>query len=428
MVVDSTALPEQAVRDILISAFQSAGQRCSALRVLYVQEDVHDKLMEMLSGALDALVIGNPWRTDVDVSPVIDADAQADIMHYIEQHRAAGSLLKTLPAPQGGTYVTPAIVSVGGIADMAREVFGPVLHVATFKAHELDTVIDDINARGYGLTFGLHTRIDDRVEQVVARLRVGNCYVNRNQIGAIVGSQPFGGEGLSGTGPKAGGPLYLTRFRRVGTSESEPAPIGADVSVNALAKAVAELDARNWEARTDRVHVLRTALSGKSPLIRKALTEAAALDMSPQTLPGPTGESNRLRSFPRGTTLCLGPTPEIALAQAAQALGAGCGVVIAAPGAVDASKELQAIGAPAVALDGVVSPDVLRDIDGLAVIAACGASDWTRALRIELSDRDGPILPLVTEAIAPERYVLERHLCIDTTAAGGNASLLASTS
>lgn len=428
MVVDSTALPEQAVRDILISAFQSAGQRCSALRVLYVQEDVHDKLMEMLSGALDALVIGDPWHTDVDVSPVIDADAQADVMHYIEQHRAAGSLLKTLPAPQGGTYVTPAIVSVGGIADMAREVFGPVLHVATFKAHELDQVIDDINARGYGLTFGLHTRIDDRVEQVVERLRVGNCYVNRNQIGAIVGSQPFGGEALSGTGPKAGGPLYLTRFRRVGKSESQPAPSGADVSENALAQAVDALDARNWEARTDRVHVLRTALSGKSPLIRKALTEAASLDMSPQTLPGPTGESNRLRSFPRGTTLCLGPTPEIALAQAAQALGAGCGVVIAAPGAVDASKELQAIGAPLVALDGVVSPDTLRDTDVFSVVAACGASDWTRALRIALSDRDGPILPLVTEAIAPERYVLERHLCIDTTAAGGNASLLASAS
>ncbi|MEV8467190.1 bifunctional proline dehydrogenase/L-glutamate gamma-semialdehyde dehydrogenase PutA [Fluviibacterium sp. DFM31] len=428
MIVDSTALPEQAVRDILISSFQSAGQRCSALRVLYVQEDVHDKLMHMLSGALDALVIGDPWRPDVDVSPVIDADAQTDIMGYIEKHRRAGTLVKTLPAPEGGTYVTPAIVKVGGIADMEREIFGPVLHVATFKARDIDKVVDAINDRQYGLTFGLHTRIDDRVEQIIERIQVGNCYVNRNQIGAIVGSQPFGGEGLSGTGPKAGGPLYLTRFRRVGRVESHAAPTGKTLDKAELEKALGTIDARNWAARIDRVHVLRTAFSGKSGLVRKALTETAAMDMSPQSLPGPTGESNRLRTFPRGNVLCLGPTPEVALAQAVQALGAGCGVVIASPGAADAARDLIGAGAPVTALDGTVSPELLTSLDGFAVVSACGQSDWTRALRIALSERTGPIIPLVTELLAPERYVLERHLCIDTTAAGGNASLLASSS
>ena len=150
--------------------------------------------------------------------------------------------------------------------------------------------------------------------------------------------------------------------------------------------------------------------------------------MSPQTLPGPTGESNRLRTFPRGNVLCLGPTVDIALAQAVQALGAGCGVVIAVPGAAAAVKELKAAGAPVTTLDGTVSPELLKSASGFAVVSACGRSDWTRDLRMALSDRDGPIIPLVTELVAPERYVLERHLCIDTTAAGGNASLLAASS
>ena len=311
---------------------------------------------------------------------------------------------------------------------MEREIFGPVLHVATFKAREIDKIVDDINARQYGLTFGLHTRIDDRVEQIIDRIQVGNCYVNRNQIGATVGSQPFGGEGLSGTGPKAGGPLYLTRFRRVGKVESHAAPEGASISKDALGKALASIDARNWAARLDRVQTLRTALSGKSGVVRKALSETAGFDMSPQTLPGPTGESNRLRTFPRGSVLCLGPTPQIALAQAVQALGAGCGVVIVAPGAVDACKALIDAGAPVVALDGTVASEMLITLEGFATVSAAGKSDWTHALRIALSQSEGPIIPLVTEAIAPERYVLERHLCIDTTAAGGNASLLASSS
>ncbi|WP_424931678.1 bifunctional proline dehydrogenase/L-glutamate gamma-semialdehyde dehydrogenase PutA [Amaricoccus macauensis] len=426
MIVDSTALAEQAVRDILISSFQSAGQRCSALRVLYVQEEARHRLLEMLEGAMDALSIGDPWNPETDVSPVIDTEAMEDISAYVETCEKEGRLLKRLPAPSGGNFVTPAVVAVTGIEQMEREIFGPVLHVATFKARDIDKVVDAINARGYGLTFGLHTRIDDRVQQIVERVHVGNIYVNRNQIGAIVGSQPFGGEGLSGTGPKAGGPLYLARFRRTEAAASVEPPTGAEVAAEKVQKAIDGIDARNWEARTDKVHALRTALSGARGKVRKALTEAAAFDMSPQTLPGPTGESNRYRMFARGTVLCLGPTAEIALAQAVQALGAGCGAVIVAPGAEEAAAPLAQAGAPVAAFDGTLDAKALASLHGIAVVSAAGASDWNRALRTQLAERDGPILPLVTEIFAPDRYVAERHLCIDTTAAGGNANLLAS--
>ena len=201
MIVDSTALPEQAVQSIAESAFQSAGQRCSALRCLYVQEDIAADVIEMLEGAMDALVMGNPWDISTDVGPVIDETAQKGIAEHIETARTEGRIIAELTAPTVGTFIAPTMIRVNGIADLEREIFGPVLHIATFKATELDKVIDAINATGYGLTFGLHTRIDDRVQHVSERIEAGNIYVNRNQIGAIVGSQPFGGEGLSGTGP-----------------------------------------------------------------------------------------------------------------------------------------------------------------------------------------------------------------------------------
>ena len=426
MIVDSTALTEQAVRDILISSFQSAGQRCSALRMLYVQEEARERLLEMLYGAMESLTIGDPWNPATDVSPVIDAQAQQDISAYSAAMQAAGKLLKSLPAPEQGTYVSPAVVEVSGIAEMEREIFGPILHVASFKARDIDAVVDAINARGYGLTFGLHTRIDDRVQQIVERLRVGNAYVNRNQIGAIVGSQPFGGEGLSGTGPKAGGPHYLERFRRRAGAEAIQAPQASIVDAAAIQAQIDVLDARNWAARPDRVAVLRKALAGSGSIIRKALAETAAFDMTPQTLPGPTGESNRLSFYAKGLTLCLGPTAEIAIAQAAQALGAGCAVVIVAPQISKLANPLIEAGTPLAVFDGTIDPDTLTTLQDIAVVAAAGISDWTRALRLALAERPGAIISLENQKISPERYVLERHLCIDTTAAGGNASLLAS--
>ena len=215
MIVDSSALPEQVTRDVLASAFQSAGQRCSALRVLYLQDDVADAMLAMIMGGFEALVIGSPEDLATDVGPVIDAEAKAKLDQHIAAMKRAGHTVwqRELPkACEAGNFVAPAIIEIASILDLANENFGPVLHVARFKADQLEQVIADINACQFGLTLGLHSRIDATRRLVEAKARVGNFYVNRNQIGAVVGSQPFGGEGLSGTGPKAGGPQYVARF------------------------------------------------------------------------------------------------------------------------------------------------------------------------------------------------------------------------
>jgi len=215
MIVDSSALPEQVTRDVVASAFQSAGQRCSALRVLYLQDDVAEGMIDMIKGAFEALVIGSPEDLATDVGPVIDAEAKAKLDAHVAAMKAAGHTVwqRELPGEcANGHFVAPTIIEISSIRELVNENFGPVLHVARFKADELEQVIADINATGFGLTLGLHSRIDATRKLVEARARVGNFYVNRNQIGAVVGSQPFGGEGLSGTGPKAGGPHYLARF------------------------------------------------------------------------------------------------------------------------------------------------------------------------------------------------------------------------
>ncbi len=215
MIVDSSALPEQVTRDVVASAFQSAGQRCSALRMLYLQDDIFDETLAMIRGAFDALEIGDPELLATDVGPVIDPDAKASLERHIARRKKAGRTVwqRTLPrSARAGCFVAPTIIELDSILDLRRENFGPVLHVARFGAHELEQVVDDINATGYGLTLGLHSRIAATRRLVEGRAKVGNFYVNRNQIGAVVESQPFGGEGLSGTGPKAGGPHYVARF------------------------------------------------------------------------------------------------------------------------------------------------------------------------------------------------------------------------
>jgi RHH-type proline utilization regulon transcriptional repressor/proline dehydrogenase/delta 1-pyrroline-5-carboxylate dehydrogenase len=234
LIVDSSALPEQVTRDVMSSAFQSAGQRCSALRVLYLQEDVADAMLEMIRGAFEALVIGDPAALATDVGPVIDAEAKRALNGHIARMRGAGHPIwqRALPAAcEHGTFVAPAIVEIGSIADLQRENFGPVLHVARFAASELEQVIAAINATGYGLTLGLHSRIDATRRLVESRARAGNLYVNRNQIGAVVGSQPFGGEGLSGTGPKAGGPNYVVRFANERVTTIDTTAAGGNASL-----------------------------------------------------------------------------------------------------------------------------------------------------------------------------------------------------
>ncbi|WP_323765580.1 bifunctional proline dehydrogenase/L-glutamate gamma-semialdehyde dehydrogenase PutA [Marinovum sp.] len=372
MIVDSTALPEQAVQAIIESAFQSAGQRCSALRCLYVQRDIAGPFIEMLMGAMEALRPGRPWQLSTDLGPVIDAEAQAGIADYIAKATSEGRIIKQIAVPKDGYFIPPTLLRVNGIEEMQREIFGPVLHFATFEAEQLDQVIDTINATGYGLTFGLHTRIDDRVQHVSERIHAGNIYVNRNQIGAIVGSQPFGGEGLSGTGPKAGGPNYLARYC------SHPAP-----QTEAEAEAGAQVD----------------PLALQEALKARALPEADP----PLSLPGPTGESNRLTALPRPPLLCLGPGDAAAQAQKAA---------------------VEALGGTGIRVGGALEPEALTTLSRISGALWWGGAETGRAYARALARRDGPILPLITGLPDKGHVVHERHVCVDTTASGGNAALL----
>jgi RHH-type proline utilization regulon transcriptional repressor/proline dehydrogenase/delta 1-pyrroline-5-carboxylate dehydrogenase len=359
MIVDSTALPEQAVRDIITSAFQSAGQRCSALRCLYIQRDIAPELIKLLKGAMDELILGDPIHIQTDVGPVITAEAANKINLYIEIKRARGSVLHEVEKPNHGNFVAPCMIQVNGIQDLKEEIFGPVLHVATFDAHELDTVVQAINETGYGLTFGLHTRIENRIDVIAKQIHCGNIYVNRNQIGAIVGSQPFGGEGLSGTGPKAGGPNYVGRFTHLLTDQT----------------------ATTLHSQTDE-------------------TKSVCVE---EELPGPTGEKNLLRLIPRDPLLCAGPTLELAEKQAAavKALG-GCAII---------------------SEDDFVADD-LAMAAGFSAVIWWGDTETGHAFSRALARRVGPIIPLIVDSPDRAHVFHERHLCIDTTAAGGNAALL----
>jgi len=236
MLVDSSALPEQVIRDVIASAFLSAGQRCSSLRVLYVQTDVADHMLALLKGAMQELVIGDPRQLSTDIGPVIDPDALAMLRTHADKMEKSGRLLARAVLPEGldGHFFAPCVFEIDTIKQLEREVFGPVLHVVRYRSRDLDRVIDDVNGAGYGLTLGIHSRIDRTQNYVASRVRVGNCYVNRNMIGAVVGVQPFGGERLSGTGPKAGGPHYMLRFASERTLTINTAAVGGNASLLAL--------------------------------------------------------------------------------------------------------------------------------------------------------------------------------------------------
>ncbi|MBZ2168702.1 MULTISPECIES: bifunctional proline dehydrogenase/L-glutamate gamma-semialdehyde dehydrogenase PutA [Marinobacter] len=415
MIVDSTALPEQVVRDVLASSFQSAGQRCSALRMLYVQKDIADHLLEMLYGAMEELGIGDPWLLSTDVGPVIDETARKKIVDHCKKFEDQGKLLKKLPVPDNGLFVSPAVLKVSGIEELEEEIFGPVLHVATFEAKDLDKVVDSINAKGYGLTFGMHSRVDRRVEHVASRIKVGNTYINRNQIGAIVGSQPFGGEGLSGTGPKAGGPQYVRRFMK-----GETTVVSADTGAKSIG-------ASKLQKLIDQVG----AMKAPRPEAREALIKPifgavpAPLDAHKEELPGPTGELNRLSNHARGVVLCLGPDRATALEQAGTALSQGNQVVVIASGIEGAVKDAARAGLPITGAEGLLASDALTQASGFEAVVSCADQSLLREYRLALSKRDGALLPLITEHKLDQRFVIERHLCVDTTAAGGNASLIA---
>ena len=233
MLVDSSALPQQVVQDVIRSAFHSAGQRCSALRVLFLQDDVADTIMDLLAGAMQELVVGLPWLLSTDVGPVIDENALAALTAHASRMEQEQRLIAKTPLGQGlsGHYMAPCAFEISGIDVLEKEIFGPVLHVVRYKSSELDRVIDAINATNYGLTIGIHSRIDHTQRHIARRVRAGNCYINRNMIGAVVGVQPFGGENLSGTGPKAGGPHYMFRFATERTLTVNTAAVGGNASL-----------------------------------------------------------------------------------------------------------------------------------------------------------------------------------------------------
>ncbi len=381
MIIDSTSLPEQAVSDIVTSSFQSAGQRCSAARMIYVQRDIEESFLNMLFGTMDELVTGDPWNLSTDVGPLIDEKARQRVSAHIDHARQEGRLLKQCDTPRQGHFVAPAVIRVGGIADVQEDVFGPVAHVASFRPADLGTIVESINESGYGLTFGLHTRIDTRMDDLASRLKVGNIYINRNQIGAVVESQPFGGEGLSGTGPKAGGVNYVRAFcRKTGLMHEPPdAP---------------EVDPAKVQ----------------DMLNEAGLEVSHAGDFT--NLPGPTGESNRLGQFARGTILCLGPTAEDSVAQAVQARAAGCACVQIAPGA---NGQL--------AMDGFLPRIALSTLSQFDAVALWSSPSDLREVRRALAAREGRIIPLLHAANLTPACRVERHICIDTTAAGGNAAI-----
>jgi RHH-type proline utilization regulon transcriptional repressor/proline dehydrogenase/delta 1-pyrroline-5-carboxylate dehydrogenase len=234
MIVDSSALAEQVVADVLQSAFDSAGQRCSALRVLCLQEDVAPRVLDLLAGAMDELAIGDPGALATDVGPVIDDVAREALEAHVARMQAAGLVRHRVRLPDAcahGSFVAPTLIALDRLDRLTQEIFGPIVHVATWRAGELDALVDAINAFGYGLTLGIHSRVDTTIARIVDRVRVGNVYVNRNMIGAVVGMQPFGGEGLSGTGPKAGGPYYLPRFAVERTLSVNTAAAGGNAAL-----------------------------------------------------------------------------------------------------------------------------------------------------------------------------------------------------
>jgi len=352
----------------------------------------------MLYGAMDELSLGDPWQLNTDVGPVISDAARSEIQAYVDTAEQQNRVLKKLKALGSGHFVAPTVVKVSGIKDLEREVFGPVLHITTFQAGDIGRIVDDINESGYGLTFGLHTRIDDRVEKITTSLNVGNMYVNRNQIGAVVGTQPFGGENLSGTGPKAGGAHYLKRFSMVGRpAEKEPLDGVSRIAMDTLVEP----------------NLIQEILNNMSHK-RRVITSSY--------LPGPTGESNKLSVFPIGRVLCLGPTPELAMQQSEAARAIGCQTLIVCP---DAEQKFSD-GSEAASVDGFLDRTSLSKLEGFSAVICASQEDDLRGIRKALANRSGSLIPLISENNIAERCVIERHVCIDTTAAGGNVSLLAS--
>ncbi len=460
MMVDSTALPEQVVDDVVTSGFQSAGQRCSALRVLFLQDEIADKVIEMIIGAMRELKVGDPAWLDTDIGPVIDDKALARLEDHVAFLEDTGRLLYACetPAEVDGNYFGPRLYEISNLSLLQREVFGPIVHVVRYRAQDFRAVIEQINQTGYGLTFGIHSRIEDACEDAARRISAGNIYVNRNMIGAIVGVQPFGGRGLSGTGPKAGGPHYLGRLVTTGEEAENadnqrrlPPETGSEV-IGHLRQAKAHQ--RAWAALplNDRISRLRQFIAAyaerppaNDPLsledtlaaAREQLRYAAQCLGQPVTLPGPTGESNTLLLEPRGCLSILMDNAryngENLMAILSTLVG---GNALTAFASDELLSEWQGV---AEALEAAGLPEGVFRVYGLASSRQALTSSHTEGVLVHarsvhlhavaqtLAEREGPIIPLIS-CVSPRTLLrqaqLEKSISIDTTAAGGNASLM----
>ncbi|RAU46459.1 MULTISPECIES: trifunctional transcriptional regulator/proline dehydrogenase/L-glutamate gamma-semialdehyde dehydrogenase [unclassified Pseudomonas] len=427
MIVDSSALTEQVVIDVVSSAFDSAGQRCSALRVLCLQEDSADRVIEMLKGAMAESRLGNPERLAVDIGPVIDAEAKAGIEKHIQAMRDKGRSVYQVAIADSdeikrGTYVMPTLIELESFDELQREIFGPVLHVVRYKRKELDQLIGQINASGYGLTLGVHTRIDETIAKVIDSVNAGNMYVNRNIVGAVVGVQPFGGEGLSGTGPKAGGPLYL--YRLLSTR-----PADAVQKSFATRDAGVAPDTRLRETLLKPLNALKAwATSQQLSELVSVISQFTEQSQSGITrlLAGPTGERNSYTLLPREHVLCLADDEADLLTQLAAVLAVG-GTAIVPDNEV--GKPLYKRLPKEVQGRLKLVNDWNKDDVAIEAVLHHGDSDQLRAICEQVAQRSGAIvgvqgIPKGETGIALERLVIERALSVNTAAAGGNASLM----
>ena len=408
MIVDSTALAEQVCVDVLASAFDSAGQRCSALRILCVQEDVADRMVNMIRGAMDELRVGNPAELSTDIGPVIDAEAQTNLQSHIDRMKGIAKSSHQIRLPENAdnaTFIAPTLFELNNLNDLQREVFGPILHVIRYRADELDQLIDQINAKGYALTGGIHSRIDGTVEHIRRRIEAGNLYVNRNIVGAVVGVQPFGGHGLSGTGPKAGGPFYLQRLSRLNSWRTPPLT-------------------RSGQADEDALNRLQTLLQSL-PLTQEQKLDLAGslgrarvhtLRQAEQVLCGPTGEHNVLSwQAPKRVWLYGGSLPQ-AFAAWVELAGSGITALVSDQHPLAAYAEQ--------------APDLLETS---ATPASAGIShvvaleELPVELKQTLAGSDGALVRIINAQHGVDVLQLfeETSCSINTTAAGGNAHLMA---
>ena len=451
LVADSSALAEQLVGDVLLSAFDSAGQRCSALRLLCIQEDGADRVVDMIKQAMREWVMGNPDRMHTDVGPVIDEKAQTQIEQHIVRMQAQGQPVTRMARDESavqGHFVMPALIEIDRIDRLQREVFGPVLHVLRYRREQLGELLDAINATGYGLTFGVHSRIDETIAQVTKKVLVGNVYVNRNVIGAVVGVQPFGGMGLSGTGPKAGGPLYLYRLLQAGKSQGNQAltalpnmPMnptqGTHMQVNPAAQPTLLALQSLCAAMADPAfHSLAGWQPNDTAKALAACESYCALSVLGQlfTLPGPTGEANRYQLLPRGIVYAVANTALGLIHQVAAALASGNTCWLEAPSANSVlSRVLAALPTEVQKFIQLHNDEQLNHEAALSALLFEGDGDALQILSAHIAQRPGAILRI--ESLTPTqlaegaRYDLsalmhEQSISTNTAAAGGNAQLM----